>query len=48
MSLLYEKVASAHPPCGGQMPYSCTGSTCLPEAQVQEIEDWINGGAKDD
>jgi hypothetical protein len=46
MSLLVEKVESAHPPCGTQMPFGCGGSTpCLSAAQVQEIVDWINDGA---
>jgi hypothetical protein len=49
MSLLVEKVESAHPPCGTQMPYGCGGATpCLSAAQVQEIVDWTNGGAKND
>jgi hypothetical protein len=49
MSLLAEKVESAHPPCGTQMPYGCGGATaCLSAAQVQEIVDWINGGTKND
>jgi hypothetical protein len=47
-SLLVEKVESA-PPCGIKMPYGCGGATaCLSTAQVQEIADWINGGAKND
>jgi hypothetical protein len=46
MSLLVEKVESAHPPCGTQMPYACGGATpCLSAAKVQEIVDWINDGA---
>jgi hypothetical protein len=49
MSLLVEKVETAHPPCGTQMPYGCGGATpCLSAVQVQEIVDWINGGAKND
>jgi hypothetical protein len=49
MSLLFEKVESTSPPCGGEMPYGCAGGpTCLSAAQVQEIEDWINEGAKND
>jgi len=50
MSLLAEKVESAMPPCGSQMPFECgTASTpCLTAAQIQEIVDWINGGAEDD
>jgi hypothetical protein len=48
-SLLVEKVESAHPPCGSQMPYGCGGATgCLSTAEVQEIVDWINAGAKND
>lgn len=47
MSLLFEKVDSATPPCGSQMPEACGGAgTCLSGAQVQELEDWINEGAK--
>jgi cytochrome c553 len=49
MSLLVEKVASAQPPCGAQMPYGCGGpGPCLSPAQVQEIADWINSGAKNE
>jgi hypothetical protein len=49
MSLLVEKVESAHPPCGTEMPFGCGGSTpCLSAAQVQEIADWINDGAEND
>jgi hypothetical protein len=49
MSLLGEKVGSAHPPCGTEMPFGCGGAgPCLSAAQVQEITDWINGGAKND
>ena len=49
MSLLAEKVESAHPSCGTEMPFGCGGSTpCLSAAQVQEIADWINGGAKNE
>lgn len=48
-SLLVDKVASAHPSCGVQMPFGCAGTaTCLSEAQVQDIKDWINGGAHND
>jgi len=47
MSLLVEKVESAHPPCGTQMPSGCGGAApCLSAAQVQEIIDWINDGAE--
>jgi hypothetical protein len=46
-SLLYEKVV-ANPPCGLEMPYGCSGSSCLSASQVQDIEDWINEGAKND
>ncbi len=50
MSLLVEKVESATPPCGVQMPLSCGPGAvaCLSAAQVQEITDWINDGAKND
>jgi hypothetical protein len=49
MSVLFEKVESANPPCGSQMPYGCAGTgTCLTAAQVMEIENWINEGAKND
>jgi hypothetical protein len=49
MSLLVQKVESAHPPCGVQMPFGCGGATaCLPASQVQELEDWVNAGAKND
>jgi hypothetical protein len=49
MSLLTEKVGSAHPPCGTQMPFGCGGAgPCLSAARVQEIADWINDGAKND
>jgi hypothetical protein len=49
MSLLFEKVENTSPPCGGEMPYGCAGGpTCLSAAQLQEIEDWINEGAKND
>jgi hypothetical protein len=48
-SLLVEKVGSAHPPCGTQMPFGCGGAgLCLSAVQVQEIVDWINDGAKND
>jgi cytochrome c553 len=47
MSLLVQKVESATPPCGTEMPDAC-GNSCLSAAQVQEIEDWINEGAKND
>jgi hypothetical protein len=30
------------------MPYGCGGATCLSAAEVQEIVDWINAGAKND
>jgi hypothetical protein len=49
MSVLFEKVDSANPPCGSQMPYGCAGTgTCLTAAQVMEIGSWINAGAKND
>jgi hypothetical protein len=49
MSLLVNKVGSAHPPCGTQMPYGCGGTApCLSAPQVQEIADWIAGGAKNE
>jgi cytochrome c553 len=49
MSLLVEKVESAHPPCGTQMPFACGGTVpCLSGGQVQEIVDWINDGAQND
>ena len=50
MSLLVEKVESATPPCGAQMPFECgAGATpCLTAAQIQEIVDWINGGAENE
>ncbi len=49
MSLLVEKVESAHPPCGTQMPFGCGRTApCLSAAQVQEIVDWINDGAQND
>ena len=48
-SLLVEKVTSAHPPCGTQMPFGCGGATpCLSAPQVEEIVDWINDGAQND
>jgi hypothetical protein len=49
-SLLVEKVESATPPCGSEMPFGCGAGAlaCLSAAQVQEITDWINGGAKND
>lgn len=50
-SLIVQKVESAKPPCGAQMPLNCgkTGApSCLPESAVQELETWINGGALDD
>jgi hypothetical protein len=48
-SLLVEKVESAQPPCGTQMPFGCGGmGTCLSTVQIQEIRDWINGGANND
>jgi hypothetical protein len=49
-SLLVEKVQSAAPPCGSQMPFGCGAGAlaCLSATQVQEIADWINGGAKND
>jgi hypothetical protein len=50
MSLLVEKVESTTPPCGSQMPFECgAGATpCLTTAQIQEIVDWINGGAENE
>jgi hypothetical protein len=49
MSVLFEKVDSANPSCGSRMPYGCAGTgTCLSAAQVMEIENWINDGAKND
>jgi hypothetical protein len=50
MSLLVEKVESATPPCGSEMPFGCGagGVACLSAAQVQEVADWVNGGAKND
>jgi hypothetical protein len=49
ISLFYEKVASANPPCGAQMPNGCSGAAnCLTAAQVHEIESWINEGAPND
>jgi hypothetical protein len=48
-SVLFEKVASANPSCGAQMPFGCAGTgTCLSAAKVKDIEDWINDGAKND
>jgi hypothetical protein len=45
-SILYEKVDPGMPsPCGSKMPL---GLTPLTEAQANEIESWINGGAKND
>jgi hypothetical protein len=45
-SLLYLKVSLDAPaPCGEHMPL---GAGNLMDTQVQEIESWINAGAKDD
>jgi hypothetical protein len=49
MSVLFQKIDSANPPCGAQMPFGCAGTkSCLTAAQVTEIENWINEGAKND
>jgi len=49
MSLLVQKVMS-NPPCGLQMPYGCGSSAmpCLTADQVEEVAQWINGGAAND
>jgi hypothetical protein len=45
-SILYKKVDPAQgSPCGSKMPL---GLTPLTTAQADEIESWINGGAKND
>lgn len=45
-SILYKKVDPGQPaPCGAKMPL---GLTPLTEAQANEIESWINAGAKND
>ena len=44
-SLMYEKVSESTPPCGKQMPYGCSGTSCLSASEQAEIEDWINAGA---
>jgi|HubBroStandDraft_1064217.scaffolds.fasta_scaffold276829_2 hypothetical protein len=47
MSLLFEKVDSKliqmNPPCGDPMP---DDATTLDQAQVDRIQEWINGGAQ--
>lgn len=45
MSLLYKKVATAMPECGGKMPPS---GAMLTQAQLTQIRTWIMNGAKDD
>jgi hypothetical protein len=45
MSLLYKKVSSAMPECGGKMPPS---GTMLPQPMIDQIKMWIMNGAKDD
>ena len=45
MSLLYKKVSTAMPECGGKMPPS---GTMLPQAKLDQIRTWIMNGAKDD
>jgi hypothetical protein len=49
MSLLVEKLMS-NPPCGLEMPYGCGSSAmpCLTAGQVEEVAQWINGGAAND
>jgi hypothetical protein len=42
-SLLYEKVSEAKPPCGSEMPPE---EPALSIAEQTTIENWINGGAK--
>lgn len=44
-SLLYLKVSDAKPPCGSQMPPK---GPYLSTAEQMTIENWINGGAKND
>jgi hypothetical protein len=44
-SLLYAKISEANPPCGVQMPYGCSGSSCMAESEQSEIQAWINAGA---
>jgi hypothetical protein len=44
-SLLYLKIASAHPSCGSGMPPANSGGL-LPASQVQQIKEWITLGAK--
>jgi hypothetical protein len=43
-SLLFKKVSSATPGCGGQMP----PSGMLPADKVEQIRAWIMNGAKND
>jgi hypothetical protein len=44
MSLLYKKVASAMPECGGKMP----PTAMLPQPMIDQIKMWIMNGAKND
>ena len=44
-SLLFQKVSMSKPPCGVQMPFD---GTPISSAHQALIEDWINGGAKND
>jgi hypothetical protein len=44
MSLLYKKVSSATPECGGKMP----PTAMLPQPMIDQIKMWIMNGAKDD
>jgi hypothetical protein len=46
-SLLYSKISEPNPPCGVQMPYGCSGSSCMVESEQSEILAWINAGALD-
>jgi hypothetical protein len=43
-SLLFDKVSSATPKCGGHMP----PGGMLTAAQITQIRDWIMAGAKND
>jgi hypothetical protein len=43
MSLIYEKVSEADPPCGSQMPL---GGAPISSAEMTMVMDWINAGAK--
>jgi hypothetical protein len=45
MSLLYQKLSSATPPCGSRMPL---GGTAFSDAQLEMIRSWIAAGAKND